>query len=646
MISVLIIEPNAGEAKHTQTLLMFEPDFKVVGVIDSATTVLDILETVATERPDIVLMNLGLPDGDGFALAVQLLKNFPAVAVIMMSPQPDTDTLKRAMLAGARDFLETPIEAEKLYETVRRVYESFAPIRHSYGSATSGSPSNSYNAAPKPSQPKERTEKEIPDIDDVLSLPPLPSPIIRPPKPVVPMPPHVTDEDDDDEVVIPSQLHLYILPSMGIDQLEDDDAEVMEEEEEILDSDLDDEFVLPPLPSPIAPPKPITPPASVTDDEEDEFIDKEATDRFDGVSPEPESPIILPPQPAPISPIAPPAPISPIAPPAPTAPPSVGISENRPEELSTLLENLAKRQALTDGLSAGESPESPAPTKPVFFSAYYPREAQAERKNGLYIYAHLEDALATIQKDVEKFKEELGGSIPQPRTAKQSAHIAENTPITIIPESEDIEFEPASLTKRWREPFTRFDFDFFPSKTVVDDSVVIRVSVQINGIEIASIKCGIDIIEGKMTPVSQPITDENPLASARFTHQQAETYRKIFISYSRKDTAVARAYQMAQLAMGNEVFLDVDSLRAGENWQAALARAIDSADIFQMFWSSSYAESQYCRYEWDYALRYRCPDQSCEGFIRPVYWVNPMPAQPPAELGHLNFKYVPFSLEP
>lgn len=562
MIAVLIVEPNPDAAKHIQTLLMFEPDFKLVGVVDTGAAALD---AAATLKPDVMMIEVTLADSEGFGWVSQVVKQFPTIAVVMMSAQPDTNTLNRAMLAGARDFLEKPLDIDKLYSTLRRVYDAFSPIRDSF-----------YQSSSKPALP---------------SIPPPPKPISRVTTPL---------DDADDRL------------SSSLDEVDDDEFSFGESETASPEPDFS--ATPPPPPAPIVMPSPIPRP------------------------------------PKPITPITPPAVVElpePIPAPIPMpAPITLPTLEQTPD---------------SDGAKAGESPESPVLTdheksekkedqpsriKSTFFSAYYPREAQADQKNGLYVYAHLEDALAAIQKDVEKFKEELGGSVPQPRTAKQSAQIAENTPITIIPESEDIQFEPESLTKRWREPFTRFDFDFYPSKQLVDESAVVRVSVQVGGIEIASIKCGIDVVEAKATPISQPVADENPLASARFTHQQAETYRKIFISYSRKDTSVARAYQMAQLAMGNEVFLDVDSLRAGENWQAALARAIDSADIFQMFWSSSYAESDYCRYEWDYALRYRCPDQKCEGFIRPVYWVNPMPVMPPTELGHLNFKYVPFDPAP
>ncbi len=88
--------------------------------------------------------------------------------------------------------------------------------------------------------------------------------------------------------------------------------------------------------------------------------------------------------------------------------------------------------------------------------------------------------------------------------------------------------------------------------------------------------------------------------------------------------------------------MDTYSIRTGENWRTALAKAIDRTDIFQLFWSPSSAGSPNVRDEWDYALNHRCAADGCECFIRLVFWQEPMP-DPPSELSHLNFKYVPFT---
>jgi hypothetical protein len=150
----------------------------------------------------------------------------------------------------------------------------------------------------------------------------------------------------------------------------------------------------------------------------------------------------------------------------------------------------------------------------------------------------------------------------------------------------------------------------------------------------------VEVVEKTAVPAPTPSQPENPLAAAQLATQNATIYQKIFVSYSRKDKEVVETYRLAQLARGDDVFMDTYSIRTGEQWQAALANAIAQVDIFQLFWSENSEESKNVRDEWMYALEHRCPDNKCVAFIRPVYWDKPL-VSPPSELGHLNFRYVP-----
>ncbi len=85
--------------------------------------------------------------------------------------------------------------------------------------------------------------------------------------------------------------------------------------------------------------------------------------------------------------------------------------------------------------------------------------------------------------------------------------------------------------------------------------------------------------------------------------------------------------------------MDTESLRSGEDWQAGLARAIDRADILQLFWSQNAARSRNVRDEWEYALESRGDDARGAHFIRPVYWQKPI-AEVPDELPHLHFHFM------
>lgn len=343
-------------------------------------------------------------------------------------------------------------------------------------------------------------------------------------------------------------------------------------------------------------------------------------------------------QPAPAAP-----PPAPVAPPAPVIPPQPQpqMEESSTGELDDDLEDFD--DSILKPISAVTQP---AATDEVTFTSYYPREFEVAKRGSVIVYAHTANSLAEIVRDVRKFADELGGEVPRPRSAKNPITIEKGTPITISLECDHLEFDPPTLTKRWDDEWVRFLFEFKAPNSLVGESIIFHVVVMIHGIEVARIaNCSLEIVDApaaSASTISPPAdtTQQNALAHAVMTYEETRLYQRIFISYSRQNTEVVHAYRRAQQAIGNEVFLDTESIRSGQDWQVALAKAIQEADVFQLFWSEDSAKSPNVRDEWDYALKYRCSDDGCRGFIRPVFWQKPMPAPPPAELSHLNFKYV------
>jgi len=120
MIKVLIVDDIPETREMLKRLLSFEADIEVV---DAATTGREGLELATQYKPDIVLMDINMPDMDGITATEEIKKLVPTAGVIMMSVQSESDYLRRAMLAGARDFLTKPISGENLYETIKRVYD-------------------------------------------------------------------------------------------------------------------------------------------------------------------------------------------------------------------------------------------------------------------------------------------------------------------------------------------------------------------------------------------------------------------------------------------------------------------------------------------------------------------------------------------
>ena len=119
--------PEARE--NIKKLLAFEPDFKVIG---TAGTGREGVERAKELQPDIIIMDINMPDMDGLQATDIIKKAVPMCAVIIMSVQNDTDYMRRAMLAGARDFLAKPINMDELYNTIRTVYRNTEDVRRQY----------------------------------------------------------------------------------------------------------------------------------------------------------------------------------------------------------------------------------------------------------------------------------------------------------------------------------------------------------------------------------------------------------------------------------------------------------------------------------------------------------------------------------
>jgi pilus assembly protein CpaE len=119
-IRVVIVDDIVETRDHLSKLLGFENDIVVAGSVGSGE---DALRLAADKPVDIVLLDINMPGMDGIATAEQLSVKAPAAAIIMMSVQGEPDYLRRAMLAGAREFLVKPFSSDELSASIRQVHQ-------------------------------------------------------------------------------------------------------------------------------------------------------------------------------------------------------------------------------------------------------------------------------------------------------------------------------------------------------------------------------------------------------------------------------------------------------------------------------------------------------------------------------------------
>jgi pilus assembly protein CpaE len=118
-IRVLIVDDIPETRDHLSKLLGFEGDIDVVGAAASGA---EALRLAASLKPDVVLMDINMPDMDGIATTEQLSRDNPTTSIIMMSVQGEADYLRRSMLAGAREFLVKPFSSDELTASIRGVF--------------------------------------------------------------------------------------------------------------------------------------------------------------------------------------------------------------------------------------------------------------------------------------------------------------------------------------------------------------------------------------------------------------------------------------------------------------------------------------------------------------------------------------------
>lgn len=116
-IRVLIVDDIAETRENIRKLLQFENDVEVVG---AARTGKEGIETAREQKPDVILMDINMPDMDGITATEAIRKFNTSTQIIILSVQGDPNYMRRAMLAGARDYLTKPPSVDELTSAIRR----------------------------------------------------------------------------------------------------------------------------------------------------------------------------------------------------------------------------------------------------------------------------------------------------------------------------------------------------------------------------------------------------------------------------------------------------------------------------------------------------------------------------------------------
>ncbi len=142
-IRVLIVDDIAETRENVRKLLQFESDVDVAGAARSGKEGIQLAQEL---DPDVILMDINMPDIDGITATEQIRQRSPHIQVVILSVQGDQNYMRRAMLAGARDFLTKPPMGDELISAIRRAGE-MAHAERAKGVKQLGASSSSSGAA-------------------------------------------------------------------------------------------------------------------------------------------------------------------------------------------------------------------------------------------------------------------------------------------------------------------------------------------------------------------------------------------------------------------------------------------------------------------------------------------------------------------
>ena len=125
MIKILIVEDDPAIAEIHRRFVQRLAGFEVLGV---ALTLFDAREQIAILKPGLVLLDVWLPDGEGFSLLRELRQCGAHLDVILLTAAREAAALQEAMRLGVVDFILKPVVFERLRDTLGNYAESRAAL--------------------------------------------------------------------------------------------------------------------------------------------------------------------------------------------------------------------------------------------------------------------------------------------------------------------------------------------------------------------------------------------------------------------------------------------------------------------------------------------------------------------------------------
>lgn len=117
-MKILLVDDHEVVRQGIKALIEAEDDFQVVG---EAGTVADAVKRTGFDEPDVVVLDVRLPDGSGIEACREIRSRFPDVKVLILTSFADEEALLSAITAGASGYVLKRVQGNELVDSIRRV---------------------------------------------------------------------------------------------------------------------------------------------------------------------------------------------------------------------------------------------------------------------------------------------------------------------------------------------------------------------------------------------------------------------------------------------------------------------------------------------------------------------------------------------
>lgn len=264
----------------------------------------------------------------------------------------------------------------------------------------------------------------------------------------------------------------------------------------------------------------------------------------------------------------------------------------------------------------------------VFFTAEYPYAIKRGKLAQFKVYAHLARQLNELGIAAQAHRKGLETN-PEPATIPVGTTLyfaAEYIPFSeaadlseeeILERQSKVHFLPRILSSIWDSSLQEVTFNFFVDTDLQDLAIKIGVHISAGELHIPLADLEITVI----------LKNEELPSSEHPSRKGTRTYYDVFICYARDDLAIVQKIVEMREKLKDAIYWD-QSIRAGENFPAKIAEAIESCQVFALYWSTHSKNSDFVRLEYQHALKVYNGKIPRERFFRPYYWEDELPEVP------------------